>query len=305
MPILSIRHVTTYHYHQPVAFGAHRMMLRPRDDGDQKVIHSEIEITPKPRRLAWTRDAFGNHVATAEFADRATELRFVSHIRLDHAPSVFRAADIEDFARSYPFAYAADDRHALERFTRPPSCHAELDHWSAAFLHADGSADTHDLLVDMTGTIRRTFRHTARHEKGIQHPVETLLLGSGSCRDLAVFMIAVLRSRGIAARFVSGYLHLPDDDDENEDLTGGNTHAWIQAYVPGPGWVDFDPSGGVVGNRNLIRVAAVDHPREAIPLQGTWFGNAADHLAMKVAVKVRAAATNAGQEPADTSREEC
>jgi len=105
MPILSIRHVTTYHYHQPVAFGAHRMMLRPRDDEDQTVIHSEIEITPKPAQLDWTLDALGNHVVTAEFADRAAELRFVSTNRIDHKPAVFRAADIEHFARTYPFVY--------------------------------------------------------------------------------------------------------------------------------------------------------------------------------------------------------
>jgi transglutaminase-like putative cysteine protease len=296
MPILSIRHATTYHYHQPVAFGAHRMMLRPRDDNDQKVIHSRIEITPKPRQLSWTQDAFGNHVATADFADRAAELRFVSDIRLDHAPAGFRAAEIEDFARTHPFAYAAEDWPALERFTHPPSSHAELDRWGAAFLRTDGSADTHDLLVDMTRTLRRTFRHVARHEKGIQDPLQTLHLGSGSCRDLAMLMIAVLRSLGIAARFVSGYVHLPDDEgDDDEDVAGGNTHAWVQVYVPGPGWVDFDPSGGGVGNRNLIRVAVVHNPCEAIPLQGTWFGNASDHLAMKVAVKVKAAAADSRQ----------
>jgi transglutaminase-like putative cysteine protease len=302
MPILSIRHVTTYHYHQPVAFGAHRMMLRPRDDDDQKVIHSEIEITPRPRQLAWTRDAFGNHVATADFADRAAELRFVSNVRLDHAPAGLRAAEIEDFARTYPFAYAAEDRPALKRFTRPPPAHAELDRWSAAFFRTDGSADTHDLLVDMTRTLRRTFTHVARHENGIQDPLQTLQLGSGSCRDLAMLMIAILRSRGIAARFVSGYLHLPDDDEDDDDVTGGNTHAWVQVYVPGPGWVDFDPSGGAVGNRNLIRVAVVHHPRQAVPLQGTWFGNPSDHVAMKVAVKVKAAAADAGQSTAPARR---
>jgi transglutaminase-like putative cysteine protease len=287
MPILRIRHATTYYYHQPVSFGAHRMMLRPRDDEDQKLIHSEIEITPKPRQLTWTMDAFGNHVATADFADRAAELRFVSNIRLDHAPRGFCATDIADFARTYPFTYPAADWPALESFTQPPSYHVELNRWSAAFFRTDGSAHTHDLLVDMTRTIQRTFRHEARHEKGIQSPVQTLELGGGSCRDLAVFMIGVLRSRGVAARFVSGYLHLPDDGDD-QNVIGGNTHAWVQAYVPGPGWVDFDPSGGIVGNRNLVRVAVVHHPREAIPLQGTWFGNASDHLAMKVAVKVAA-----------------
>lgn len=287
MPILCVRHVTTYHYKQAVAFGAHRMMLRPRDDGDQKVINSEIEITPKPCQLAWTTDAFGNHVAVAEFADRAAELRFVSSNRIDHAPAGFNAADIDDSARTYPFAYPAEVWPALERFAKPPRYRAKLDRWSAAFFRTDGSAVMHDLLVGMTRTIHRTFRHVTRHEKGIQSPGLTLKLGSGSCRDLAALMIAVLRSRGIAARFVSGYLHLPDADDE--DLAGGNTHAWVQVWVPGPGWVDFDPSGGIVGNQNLIRVAVAHDPGEAIPLQGTWFGNASDHLAMKVAVKVKAA----------------
>jgi transglutaminase-like putative cysteine protease len=142
----------------------------------------------------------------------------------------------------------------------------------------------------MTQTIRRTFKHAARHEKGIQDPLVTLALGSGSCRDLAVLMIAALRARGIAARFVSGYVHLLDDVLDDDDVTGGNTHAWVQVYVPGPGWVDFDPSSGIVGNQNLVRVAVAHHPREAIPLQGTWYGSASDHLAMKVAIKVKAAA---------------
>ena len=137
----------------------------------------------------------------------------------------------------------------------------------------------------MTRTIRRTFRHVARHEEGTQDPIQTLELASGSCRDLAMLMIAALRSLGIAARFVSGYLHLADDDDDC--FTGGNTHAWVQAYIPGPGWVDFDPSSGMAGNQNLVRVAVAQKPQEAIPLQGTWIGIASDHLAMKVAVKSR------------------
>jgi transglutaminase-like putative cysteine protease len=288
MSILTIRHVTTYRYNKPVAFGEHRLMLRPRDDDDQKIIEAELEITPRPKQVAWTKDSFGNHVATAHFGGRARVLCFASSIRLDHAPRDFRAADIENFARTYPFAYAPEDWPGLERFIQPLSPHPAIDLWSAGFFRKDGSADTHELLADMTRTIRRTFKHVARHEKGIQAPAGTLKLGSGSCRDLAVLMIAALRARGMAARFVSGYLHLPDDDDDS--AAGGNTHAWVQVYVPGPGWVDFDPSGGTMGNKNLIRVAVADHPRDAIPLQGTWFGTAADHPAMKVAVKVATAA---------------
>ena len=288
MPILSVRHVTTYHYKRPVAFGDHRMMLRPRDDEDQKVLESELEITPRPSHLSWTQDIFGNHVATARFAERALELRFESTIRVDQAPAGLRAADIMEFARTYPFVYAAEDRPGHAHFTTPPSAHPLLDRWAASFLREDGSADTHELLVDMTQTIRRTFKHVARHEKGTLDPIQTLKLASGSCRDLAMLMIAALRSFRIAARFVSGYLHLADDDDDR--LTGGNTHAWVQAYIPGPGWVDFDPSSGMVGNQNLVRVAVAHMPHAAIPLQGTWIGSGADHLAMKVAVKVTAAA---------------
>ena len=125
----------------------------------------------------------------------------------------------------------------------------------------------------MTHKIRQSFENVSRHQRGVQNPVRTLELGSGSCRDLAVLMIAALRARGIAARFVSGYVHLADDDDDDV-FEGGNMHAWVQVNVPGPGWVDFDPSSGVVGNRNLIRVAVAHHPREAIPLQGTCFGSA-------------------------------
>jgi transglutaminase-like putative cysteine protease len=293
MPILSVKHVTTYRYRRAVAFGEHRMMLLPRDDDDQRLLHSELTITPTPEALTWTRDRFGNHVATARFADRAAKLRFVSAIRLDHAPADFRDADVADFARTYPFAYPAKERARLERFIRPLSRHAELERWSATFFRDDGTADTHALLVGMTQTMRKSFKHVARHEKGVQDPVLTLDRGSGSCRDLAVLMIAGLRLRGIAARFVSGYLHLPDDegdDGDEEAVTGGNTHAWVQVYVPGPGWVDFDPSGGVVGNQDRIRVAVAPDPREAVPLQGTWYGTASDHLAMEVAVKVRAAA---------------
>jgi transglutaminase-like putative cysteine protease len=290
MPILCIRHVTTYHYHQPVAFGEHRMMLVPRDDADQRVLHSDIVITPRPRQVSWTRDQFGNHVATAEFDDRAAELCFVSNICLDHTPAAFRAADIADFARTAPFTYRTGQPSRLAHYLRPLSPDPAVERWSKSFFRPDGSGDTHDLLVAMTQTIAKDFRHVARHERGIQTPAETLARGTGCCRDVAVLMISALRARGIAARFVSGYLHLPDDEESGDDLNGGNTHAWVQAYVPGPGWIDFDPSGGVIGNQRHVRVAVVPHPRAAIPLQGTWYGEASDHRAMKVAVKVKAAA---------------
>ena len=289
MPILDIKHVTTYRYSRRVSFGQHRMMLLPRDDENQKVIAYELQITPQPKRIDWSRDAFDNHVAIAQFDQCAEELSFVSKVRLDHAPANFRASDVDPSASHYPFTYSADDRAALNRYLRLPASRRTIDRWSAQFLANDNSANLYDLLVDMTRAIKQTIKHESRHEEGIQDPVQTLSLASGSCRDVAVLMIAALRSRGIAARFVSGYVHLIDDDeDDADDIDGGNTHAWVQVYVPGPGWVDFDPAAGVTENHTLIRVATVQEPREAIPLQGTWYGSSSDHLAMNVAVRVRA-----------------
>ena len=287
MPIFSIKHVTTYRYYRPVAFGKHRMMLRPRDDADQKVLQSQLEIAPKPQEFAWERDRLGNHVAVAHFADRSDELRFVSTILVRHAPNGFHKADIKEYACAYPFNYSAEDWSHLRHFILARPSQPELTSWSDQFF-TDGAANTHALLVDMTRTIRRTFRHVARHDKGTQDPVRTIALGSGCCRDLAVLMMAVLRSRGIAARFVSGYVHLGEEEhDDEQQINGGNTHAWVQCYVPGPGWVDFDPSAGVVGNENLIRVAVAEHPRDAIPSQGTWYGSVSDHIAMEVGVSVK------------------
>jgi transglutaminase-like putative cysteine protease len=288
MPILTIRHTTIYRYRRPVAFGEHRMMLRPRDDRDQTVLASDIDIVPTPSELAWTQDIHGNHLGVARFADRCTELRFESFITVDHAPASFSAGDIVDDAKTYPFRYRAEDQTALAPFIVQPPPGRRVERFAQSFLRADGAADTHALLTGMTQAIRKTFRHGVRHQKGTREPLETLERMSGSCRDLAQLMIAALRSLGIAARFVSGYLNLVDPDDES--ITGGNTHAWVQAYVPGPGWVDFDPSSGMVGNENLVRVAVVHGPNEAIPLEGTFIGSASDHLTMNVAVKVTAAA---------------
>jgi transglutaminase-like putative cysteine protease len=292
VPILAIQHLTTYHYRQPVAFGAHRMMFRPRDDGDQRLLDAAYDITPAPRQLTWDRDAFGNFFATVHFAARACELRFESNVRVEQSCLPFEAAYIDPAARTCPFAYAPEEGPTVAPFLAASAPQPELARWVARFLRADGSADTHRLLLAMTEAIDRGFKHVARHEHGTQAPGETLARGSGSCRDLAMLMVEALRSLGFAARFVSGYLQLAADDPAV--IACGNTHAWVQAYVPGAGWVDCDPSTGTIGNQGLVRVAVAPAPSDAIPLQGTWIGASSDHLAMKVAVRVVAARAGSG-----------
>ena len=289
MPILTVRHVTTYRYKQPVAFGEHRMMLRPRDSYDQKLIETQLAITPQPVDIRWVHDVFGNCVAIARFSGRAQELRFESVIRLDHSPSNALDFQIEEYAKRYPFTYGAEDMpdllRSIERQYLDPE--HEVDRWARQFLRQDGRADTTELLAAMTYEIRQSFTYIAREENGVQDPLRTLRLGSGSCRDFAVLMMEAVRSLGLAAHFVSGYLYVHEDRRKTR-VGGGATHAWLRVYLPGAGWVEFDPTNGIVGSHDLIRVAVVRDPRQAVPVSGTWTGFPSDALGMTVEVEVTA-----------------
>ena len=289
MPSLTIRHVTTYRYRQPVAFGEHRMMLRPRDSHDQKVIEASLDISPEPSSLRFTEDAFGNHVAIARFDGSATELSFESIVSLEHSPADASDLALTEAARSFPVGYSAEEMpdlaHCIERHHADPD--DEVGRWARQFLHASGSIGTLELLVRLSQGIHQGFLYRRREAKGIQQPLETLRLGHGSCRDFALLMIEAARSLGLAARFVSGYLAVPLAHDEEPAGDGavnpahGATHAWAQVYLPGAGWIDFDPTSGSVGKAALVTVAVVRDPDQALPLHGTFIGSASDPLGME------------------------
>ena len=140
--------------------------------------------------------------------------------------------------------------------------------------------------------IHESFVYTRRHEPGTQPPRLTLQLRRGTCRDFALLMMEAVRSLGFAARFVTGYVYVPDRDG-SETRGGGSTHAWCQVYLPGAGWVEFDPTNGIVGNRDLIRVAVARDPSQAVPLSGSYRGKRrAISTAMTVQVNVT---TEAGE----------
>jgi transglutaminase-like putative cysteine protease len=290
MPTLTIRHVTTYSYRRPVAFGEHRMMLRPRDSHDQKVIEASLGISPEPMSLRFVHDAFGNHVAIARFSGRAKELWFESVVRLEHSAAHAAGLDLEDDSRTFPFAYGADEMPDLAPCMQRhhPDPGDEVGRWARQFVPDGGSIGTFALLTRLSTGIKQGFRYRRREAKGIQPPVETLRIGHGSCRDFAMLMIEAARSLGFAARFASGYLAVPLDDPP-EPASGsarGSTHAWAQVYVPRTGWIDFDPTSGSVGKAGLVTVAVVCDPRDALPLHGTFIGGASDHLGMEVRVSV-------------------
>jgi transglutaminase-like putative cysteine protease len=286
MSLLTVRHVTVYKYSEPVELGEHRMMFRPRESHDLRLLKSNLEITPRPTRLRWLHDAFDNSVAVATFDSPTAELRFDSSITLEHFEDPLPEYPLEDYARTYPFSYSDEEFPNLGRALVNQHSNDSLSRWARQFLDPSGVTGTMTLLRSMTLAIRRDFRYKRRTEKGVQSPSETLARRSGSCRDFAVLMIEATRSLGLAARFVSGYIFVPDMDSGVTN-GGGSTHAWMQAYLPGAGWIDFDPTNSIVGNRNLIRVAVAWDQRQVLPLWGTYAGEASSFLGMDVTVSVR------------------
>lgn len=285
MTSLTIRHVTTYRYRHPVAFGEHRMMLLPRDSHDQRVIEVSLDINPAPSSLRYEKDDFGNHVAIAEFAGVATELTFASVVSLEHSPARAAHPDLDDAAALFPVDYAeerADLAHCIHRPDSGPD--DAVAQWARRFLPADGQIPAVELLKRLSQGIHEGFLYRRREAKGVQAPLETLELGHGSCRDFALLMIDAARSLGLAARFASGYLATMPDVAPTE--AHGATHAWAQVYLPGTGWVDFDPTSGNVGKASLVTVAVVRDPEQALPLHGTFVGSRADTLGMEVHVSV-------------------
>ena len=284
MPSLTLSHVTTYTYRNPVAFGEHRIMVRPRESFDQHVMEATLAISPEPSEVRWLQDVFGNAVAIATFKKRAKMLVFDSKVRLRHSPTDLQHVDIEEYARFYPFTYASEEMpdllRSIERQHHDPL--RQIDEWARRFLNPAGPTDTLAMLSEMTATIRREFTYVPRPEKGTQTPIETLTRRKGTCRDYAMLMIEAVRALGFAARFVSGYVYNPTKRDQRTG--GGNTHAWVRVYLPGSGWVEFDPTNGIVGNRGLIRVAIVRDIYQAVPISGTWAGFPGSFLDMTVSV---------------------
>ena len=295
MPFLTVRHTTTYRYKQPVAFGEHRVMFRPRDSYDQRLLHASLDVTPEPASLHWTHDVFGNCVACVRFDKRSDFLRFESLIELEHWPIQALDFAIAEHAKLFPFSYDQEDMPDLLRSIERqfPDRNNELSGWAKSFtkpgLASGQPIGTLDLLGRITKTIRREFTYVRREEMGIQPPLQTLKLRSGSCRDFALLMMEALRALGFASRFVSGYLYMPIAD--GNQFGGGSTHAWVQAYVPGAGWLEFDPTNGVAGSHNLVRVAIGRDPAQAVPLWGTWTGFPSDSLGLTVDVAVTASPT--------------
>jgi transglutaminase-like putative cysteine protease len=285
MRLLTVRHVTVYPYVKPVKLGEHRMMFRPRESHDLRLVRTQLIILPRPLQVRWLHDVFDNSVAVATFAGETTKLCFDSTVTLEHTEVALPDYQLEAGAATFPFSYPVDDQPDLVRALERSEPSEEVDNWANGMLPRTGRRETMGLLRTMTLRIQEEFTYSHRGERGVQSPGVTMRRGSGTCRDFAWLMIDAVRSLGLAARFVSGYIFVPNAAS-TEMVGGGSTHAWLQIYLPGAGWVDFDPTNSIIGNRNLIRVAVAWHPASVLPLWGTFTGVPGSALNMQVDVTV-------------------
>ena len=259
-------------------------MFRPRESHDLELLKTSLVIKPTPVRLRWLHDVFDNSVTIAEFEGSTSEVRFESIVTLQHFETSLPEYPLEDYAIHYPFKYSAEDVPNLDRALAQSYPSDNVRKWASQFLDPSGTTGTMNLLRAMTLGIKKQFLYMRRTQKGVQSPDETLQTQRGSCRDFAVLMMEATRSLGVAARFVSGYIFVPGNDTVTTG--GGATHAWMQAYLPGAGWIDFDPTNSIIGNHNLIRVGVAWSPVHVLPLWGTFIGSARSFLGMDVTVSV-------------------
>jgi transglutaminase-like putative cysteine protease len=291
---IRIVHTTRYRYSQPVKFGTHELLLRPRDGHDLRVISSALAISPEAQ-LRWHFDTFGNSVVRADFSEAADTLEIRSELLLRRFSHVDFLVSPDRTGSRYPFQYAREDKIDLAPFMRLENPHEEavLANW----LRRQAAWERQEVLEFLLGladTINGAINYVRRDRTGTQTAAETIEAGSGSCRDFALLFIEAARYYGFAARFVTGYLNLASEAGHSH-VGGGATHAWAQVFLPDEGWIEFDPTNRIVASPNLIRVAVTRTPYQALPVSGTYEQRAGTQfLGLEVDVEV-------GIEPYDTT----
>ncbi|MBQ74987.1 MAG: cysteine protease [Gammaproteobacteria bacterium] len=275
-------HETIYDFDSEVTLGPHRLLIRPREGHDIRIESSTLNITPNAI-VKWHRDELDNSVAITRFSTPTRQLKIVSEIVIQHYDEWPLDFLVEDHAVQYPFVYADEERQALS-----PYLHGGLkeegllfDNWLEQFSH-DKSIETYSLLSQISKAIGSKNQYRVREEPGVQTPMETLQNSSGSCRDYAWLFMCAARRLGMAARFVSGYLHAPATE-----LDYGSTHAWAEVYLPGAGWKGFDPTSQKIAGSHHIPTAVSLFPDAVPPVSGRFTGRKGEKPALGVRVKVQ------------------
>lgn len=269
-----IIHRTYYNYTDTVTLGSHHLLLRPREDHDLRIESFALYITPDAK-IYWHRDVEGNSVAIANFISPTQQLTVDSEVIIQQYNEFPLDFLVADYAINYPFSYEEDDQFLLSPYRVLPDQKTReiLNNWIYGVWKSDEHVQTYTLLQRLTETIHNTLVYKVREEPGVQSAEETLLLGSGSCRDFALLFMEAVKCLGLASRFVSGYLYAPLMSSQV-----GATHAWAEVYLPGGGWKGFDPTIGDIVGTDHIAVAVSRLPESVPPIAGSYTGLAESKL---------------------------
>lgn len=268
MKRVEIRHTTRYGFAAPVTLAPHRLLLRPREGHDLRIAASALDIFPAAT-VTWRRDFYDNVLAVAGFANGpVTELTIESRLEVELYETMPLDFVVDERALVFPVDYSDDERTALSPYLAPLHDDSPaLRDWLAGYRDTPRDTETFAVLDGMNRRIHDDFGYEVREEPGVLSPAETLARGSGSCRDLAALLIEACRRLGVAARFVSGYVHGPATE-----AGGAATHAWAEVYLPGAGWKGFDPTNVAVVGPDHIRVAVHRDPEAVPPVAGSFTG---------------------------------
>jgi transglutaminase-like putative cysteine protease len=278
---LEIIHRTYYNFSGPVQLAPHRLLLRPREGHELRILSARLDTWPLAR-IRWHRDAFDNAVAIASFDTPATRLEIASQIMVEHYDEAPLDFLVDESAVHYPFEYEADTGTAMQPYLRADDVAdpSALEGWLAKLWQPGEPVETYVLLARLCKAIQQSFSYEAREQPGVQSAADTLARGIGSCRDFATLFLKAVRFWGLAARFVSGYLNAPSSDGRS-----GASHAWAEVYLPGAGWKGFDPTIGEITGSRHIAVAVARRPDTVSPVTGSYFGPPGAKLAVGVWVR--------------------
>jgi uncharacterized protein (DUF2126 family)/transglutaminase-like putative cysteine protease len=270
--LAAVYHLTHYKYDRPVVLGPQVIRLQPAPHSRTKVLSHSLKVGPANHFVNLQQDPYGNFLARFVFPEPVTELKIEVDLVADM--TVYNPFDffVEPSAETFPFEYPEEISDDLTIYRTPEPAGPLL----AAFLQTIDRHPTNtvNFVVDLNARLQREIAYIVRMETGVFSPEETLAAKKGSCRDTSWLLVQILRNLGIAARFVSGYLiQLKPDLVALDGPPGTATdftdlHAWCEVYLPGAGWIGFDPTSGLLTGESHVPLAATPHFRNAAPISG-------------------------------------
>jgi uncharacterized protein (DUF2126 family) len=299
---LLIQHRSRYHYPRPASLGPHLIRLRPADHTRARVETYGLHVSPAAD-LRWQQDPYGNRVARIAFRrdTRVETLEIQVELTLEIRPINPFDFLLDKIAETVPIPYSPELRDALAPFlVRQTPEFEEGPRFRELHAALPATGPTAQLLTTLNREVNQRVRYVVRDEPGVWTPENTLTEGRASCRDSAVLMVALLRARGLAARFVSGYLVQLADEGMLPDEPRGvsrdvvDLHAWAEVFLPGAGWIGLDATSGLLCGEGHIPLACSASPALAAPLEGT-----SDCAATEVSFDVRVG--RLGHEPRSTA----